>query len=1567
MMGNGDGMNPPPVPDSAIEPLAIVGLSARFPGARDADEYWRNLRAGVESVSSFDARELVQAGIPPAVVEHPRYIRARGALGDVDLFDAAFFGYTPNEAQAMDPQQRLFLECAHAALEHAGYAGDSQIGSVGVYAGCGLNSYLLNNLSAHPEMLQYVGFDKDYLATRVSYKLNLKGPSIAVQTACSTSLVAICQAAQALLTYQCDLALAGGVAIVLPDRSGYFYADGAIFSPDGHCRAFDAAAQGIVPGNGVGVVALKRLNDAIADGDVIHAVVRGFALNNDGAAKVGYTAPSIDGQAQAILMAHELAGVSADTISYVEAHGTGTPLGDPVEIAALTHAFRTTSTRNGYCAIGSVKSNIGHLDAAAGVASLIKTVLALRHRELPPSLHFAQPNPKIDFENSPFYVNARLAEWPAGSGPRRAGVSSFGIGGTNAHVVLEEAPEREPSGPSRPWSVLTVSGQTAAALDTATARLSGHLAATADPLADIAFSLQTGRARFAHRRAVVCRDPHEAVAALQARDPRLVHESVGDEGERAVVFMFPGQGSQYPGMGAGLYAQEEVFRRAVDDCAALALRDIDFDLRAIISPADEQQRVAAAERLEDTRVTQPAIFTLEYALACLWMSWGVKPAAMIGHSLGEYVAACVAGVFDLADAMRIVCMRAAAMSATRPGAMLAVSLSEADVRRRLGADLWLAAANAPAWSVVAGERARVEAFERELAGEGIAVQRLHTAGAFHSALMRDVAGPLADAIGDMPLGRPQIPYISNLTGTWIRDDEVRDPAYWARQVTEPVRFREGIEELAGFGAHVFLEIGPGQTLGRLAEQCLAGTSARPLPLVAASLPAARDRAGDAEVMAGAIATLWVAGATIDWRAYYAAERRLRVELPTYPFERQRYWLTPAPVRSAPAAAPPRAELADWFALPSWKRTPAPRPAEPGDSYLIFADEAGVGPALAARLRESGRTVALVRAGSVAIADGADLTIDPLDPSHYDWLALELRNRGPFPSSVLYLWGVTGAVADLTREQCETSCFFALLNLTRLIGSDDESAGRRLFVVTDGVHDITGHERLNPFKALALGPCRVAPQEYPSLVCRHIDVVIGADPADLVGRLAAEIDSAATERSVALRGIDRWVPASERIRLEGVEAGGEPLLPEQGVYLITGGFGGIGLEIARHLARTLKPTLVLTSRDALPHRSRWPERLARRADPRTVQRIHAVQALEALGAQVVAMQADVCDEGAMRALVADVERGHGPIDGVVHAAGVAGGGVIHLKTAEVAARVLAPKVTGVDVLSRVFDRTPPRFIALCSSLTSLAGGFGQVDYCAANACLDAFARAQTARKGILTIAINWDSWRDVGMSVDTHLPRDLEARRAAALATGIAPAEGVDAFVRALHARQPQILVSPDVVKFTAPRQAAPVAAEPAPAPVQAPAAAAPRRPRPLSTPLAAPADAIEEAVCRLWQDMLGIDVIGVHDSFFDLGGHSVLAIQVVARLNQQFGTHVPVARLYEGMTPAFLAEAIRAAAGEAAAVAVEAAPVERGRDRALQQKQHQQRRQAARQGERSVVMESAEPLGAGVSKTGERQ
>ena len=887
--------------------IAVVGMAGSFPMAEDVDKFWENLGSGAESVVSLSHDELKAMGVPEDLLADPAYVRTHVPFTGKELFDAGFFGYAPREAAQLDPQYRLLMECAETALQSAGYGQRPRACSIGVYVGSTGNSYLIRNLLPHLDLGQSDGYvelagllNGNYAGSTVlSYRLDLRGPSVTVQTACSTSLMAVHMACQALLGDECDMALAGGVSLDVEDRPGYLYQPGSIDSADGHCRAFDAEATGTISGSGVGVVVLKRLEDALRDGDTIHAVIRGSAANNDGADKVGYTAPSVSGQAAVIRAAQRAADVSADTISYVEAHGTGTVLGDPIEMAALTQAFRGDTERKGYCAVGSVKTNIGHLDAAAGVTGLIKTVLALRHRTLPPSLNFSRPNPKIDFDSSPFYVNTECRPWVVPEGcPRRAGVSSFGIGGTNVHVVLEEAPQLEveqtaqrqaaqPEQECGPYALM-LSARTESALRTSAEQLGAFVAAHPEvSLRDAAFTLRVGRSRFAHRAVVLASDHEEVERAVASRDPgRYVEGRVLSE-RPGVAFMFPGQGAQHPGMGQALYEREAVFRQEVDRCCEELEPLLGLDLRTLLFAAPEQ-RQQAAEMLEQTQYTQPALFVVSYAMAKWWQSQGVNPDAMLGHSIGEYVAACLAGVFGREDALRVVAARGRLLQATEPGAMLAVALPQAQLQAMNLAGCEIAAVNGQAQCVLSGAEAEIDSAQKVLEAAGVLVSRLKVSHAFHSHRVEPMLQAFRQVLSKVKLNAPELAFVSNVTGRWITAEEATDPEYWVRQVRGCVRFADGVAALLSRKDRVLLEVGAGEALSRLAR---GHEQAAGRVIVSSQL-----RAGAAEGQAlqplRCLAQLWVAGVAVDDAPCFRAEDGRRVPLPTYPFERQAYWIDP---------------------------------------------------------------------------------------------------------------------------------------------------------------------------------------------------------------------------------------------------------------------------------------------------------------------------------------------------------------------------------------------------------------------------------------------------------------------------------------------------------------------------------------------------------------------------------------------------------------------------------------------------------------------------------------------------
>jgi len=916
--------------DRPQDAVAIIGLAGRFPGADTVEQFWSNLCAGVESISRFSEAEL-EDSFSDEIRRASNFVKARPILEGVDQFDAEFFAMHAREAELTDPQQRLFLECSWQALEDAGYDPAKYRGAIGVFAGCSINTYFLQNVCSNRQLIEeftssyqvgcypmLLGAGHDFLATRVSYKLDLKGPSVTVQSACSTSLLAVAQACQSLLLYQSDMALAGGVSVTFPQKRGYQHLEGGMVAADGTCRPFDAKATGTIFGSGAGVVLLKRLQDAIDDGDHIYAVIRGCGVNNDGAGKVGFTAPSVDGQAAAIELAHATAGVDARSISYVECHGTATPLGDPIEVAGLTKAFRASTEERQFCALGSVKSNIGHLDAAAGVVGLIKTAMSLKHAILPASLHYEEPNPQIAFAETPFFVNARRTEWPAGPGPRRAGVSAFGLGGTNVHLVLEEPPPASARAqpPLAAGSLIVLSARSANALEAARANLASYLQSHPQvPLTDIAYTLQAGRRAFEHRLSIVGRNPQEVIARLQGSGPAYLRQAKSGRGH-GVAFMFPGQGAQYPDMGRDLYESQPQFRQHMDRCLEILKPLLEEDLRTLLYPSGAAQ--AAGERLKSTLAAQPAIFAVEYALAKLWMSWGVQPQAMLGHSIGEFVAAVLAGVMQLEDALALVAKRGQLMQALPAGAMLAVRLPESTLVPLLGPDLAIAAINGPSLCVVSGPHAAIEALEQVLQSRGVIGRRLHTSHAFHSAMVDPVIIPLREHVAKIKLSAPSLPYVSCVSGTWILPEQATSPDYWARHARLPVRFADGVATLATPETAVLLEIGPGNALSTLAHQSLQG---RDIAIITSLQDAAREQ-NDAECLLDALGRLWANGVQPDWRQLYERPPA-RVALPTYPFERKRHWIEPprqlrssgAPANAHDAPAAERAAAQDPIVTP----------------------------------------------------------------------------------------------------------------------------------------------------------------------------------------------------------------------------------------------------------------------------------------------------------------------------------------------------------------------------------------------------------------------------------------------------------------------------------------------------------------------------------------------------------------------------------------------------------------------------------------------------------------------------
>ncbi|MGC4088930.1 MAG: SDR family NAD(P)-dependent oxidoreductase [Polyangiaceae bacterium] len=1484
--------------ETGIE-IAIVGMAGRFPGAANVAALWRNLSNAVESVTRFDDAVLRARGVSESLLGDPHYVKAGIELDGVAEFDAGFFGFSPRDAEQLDPQQRVFLEVAWEALEHAGYAGSERPDVIGTFAGSGANFYLLRhllpslsqrgNVDVASLLAMLNANDKDSLATRVAYKLNLRGPAISVQTACSTSLVAVHQACQSLLCHEVDMALAGGVWLNLLQGQGYGYQVGGILSPDGHCRAFDADAAGTAIGSGAGVVVLKRLADARASGDTIFAVIKGSAINNDGAAKVGYTAPSVDGQETVIRAALAIAEVPARSIGYVEAHGTGTALGDPIELAALTRAYRASTDARGYCAIGALKTNIGHLDAAAGVAGLIKASLALYNECIPASLNFSAPNPQIEFENSPFFVCRDAIAWPRGASVRRAAVSSFGMGGTNAHLILEEAPQTSQRARASSWELLQLSARSPSALVAASHELAGHLRSNSDcSLADVAHTLSVGRARFDNRAAAVAAEPAVAAGLFDSVSASDCVTGVVLSERPSVAFLFPGQGAQRAGVGRELYARFVDFRAVLDACCAQLRPQLDVDLRELLL-AEPAHAERASEALQRTLLTQPALFVFEYALASLWRSLGLVPDAMLGHSVGEYVAATLAGVFDLNSALGLIVARGRALQASPPGAMLAVALSERELEPFLGLGCEVAAVNAAASCVLSGSLSAIEQVERALNEHGLGARRLRVSHAYHSSSIEPALKVFEADLRRVERRAPQIPFISNVSGRFITAAEAQSVEYWVRHARSCVRFHDGLTLLLSKADRVVLEVGPSEVLTKLARRHEIAAGER----IVTSLGEGR---GEVESLLRGRASLWVAGVETRETQPNDALPPARVPLPTYPFERQRYWVeaSSGPVEAAERRGSART-LDDWLYEARWKPSELASGCalSAGETVLLLGPASGFCVRLAAALRARGAEVIVAETG----ANFARI--------HRHRYMLELGNLAELTRLFSLVNEDVGPVAHVCHlscldvampvlpEQCLEQGYSLLLNVARALDASIGPAAKRVRItsVVNGLEDVTGIDRVIADKATLLGASRVVPLEYPNVECRVLDVLVAeADSVAeqrLIEQVSLELAAPIEEPLVAYRGARRWTPAYEPVR---VGAAARVQLREGGAYLITGGFGGVGLALAQSLARSKRARLALVGRGALPPREQWSDIIAHeRGSAELRWRLARLLELVELGADLLIIEADVCDRAAMREAVRTAKARFGALHGVIHAAGVAGGCTIDKSNPAETDRVLAPKLSGTRSLLAALASETPDFVVFCSSLTAVAADVSQADYCAANCFLDAVAVEAQRESRAVVLSIAWDTWRGVGMAAAQRLP-DAE---------GIEAAHGLDLLEKALACSPlaSRVLVSKLELTSRFERRSVTGLAQRFAAPTARVQQARPT----LRTPYVEPESPLEQDLAGLWAELTGVSPIGADDSLFELGGDSLLAVQLLARVSKQYGVEPNVAAFLRAPSVASLA------------------------------------------------------------------
>ena len=1330
----------------ASEKIAIVGMAGRFPSARNVAQFWNLLSDERMGTRWFSPEEMLENGVSAKELADPNYVRAANYLSDMECFDAGFFGFSPREASILDPQHRHFLECAWEAFEDAGHMPENFDGRIGVFAGSGMQAYLPFNLLTNPDLVEEIGLfllrhtgnDKDFLTTRLSYILNLQGPSVAVQTACSTSLVAVHQAAASLLSMECDMAIAGGVTVELPHRHGYKFAEGEIQSPDGICRPFDNDSEGTVFGSGAALVVLRRLEDAIADGDDIKAVLIGSAINNDGAQKAGYLAPSVDGQAEAAAEALAIANVPAETISYIEAHGTGTPVGDPIELAGLSQVYGAGGT--GFCGIGSVKSNVGHLDTAAGTTSLIKVVEALRHDVIPASLNYKTPNNRFDIANSPFYVVNESRSWPRGDIPRRAGINSLGVGGTNAHAIVEEAPRRPEMISKSCWRLFPFSARTTAALDGIQEKWRDFVSSDDMPsLADAAFTLRHGRREFAERRVIVAREKDDLSRALWNEAPSRIAGGKTGTGKAEVVFMFPGGGAQYPGAGAGLLETSDAFRNAVDECFAQMPADAPSDLRTVMFERSSDDEKARAS-MEMSGYAIPALFILEYAYAMIFMSWGVEAAALLGHSAGEYAAAVIARVMSVADALKIVVWRGKVMDAAAAGAMTIIPAPHTKVRELIGETLDIAALNAPDLCVVSGEVEKIGALETQLKDTEFEATRVRINVAAHSRILDDQLENFRGGIDGINLKSPEIPFVSSLRGDWGQEGDFSTIDYWVRHLRHTVRFADTVETVLKKPGQVLLEVGPGHTLGPLAE--MNPGKNEPLAVISSGRPP-KEADDDMALALVAAGNIWAVGGELDWDKLPGAGGR-RVSLPTYAFAKDRHWIEPGTgrlsetgeIEEETAVHLTRKENPDdWYVTKRWDLAPVP-PAEPqhGGGWLLFHGGDPVSDALVKALEARREKVTLVRPGDAFVREGDDYRLAPDVAEDYEALLADFKE---VPANILHCWPMASAADG------QKGLFDSAFCLARAIQSADPAEDIRLTFVGSGGFSVAGEPVSYPALGTLLGPVRVAPREISGLTAQYIDLEAKEDPAWSGKAILDEHDGATSDDCIALRGRKRYAQ-----KLAPLPAAAPTALPkrikEGGRYVITGGIGGIGLALARYLGGEAKAKLALIGRAVFPARDEWDTILKTSPASPVTSAISAIREVEEAGGKIMVLRADVTDKMALAVALDEVKAQFGGIDGIFHGAGIMDDAPMLGKSLDDTHRVLAAKVTGGGNLAALLPEGSLDFFAVFSSTSVVTAPPGQVDYVAGNSYLESLAASRSDG-----LAISWGVWRDIGMAARAY--------------------------------------------------------------------------------------------------------------------------------------------------------------------------------------------------------------------------
>lgn len=1507
--------------ENICQHVAIVGIACRFPGANNVDEFWNNIKNGVETIATFTDEELLQAGVSTDLFKNPNYVKRKGILADIELFDNSFFGVNFNDARILDPQHRIFFECVVEALESSGYSPSKYKGSIGVYAGMADSTYLQNNILKNSDIMlttdklqRRIATSISTLSTQISYYLNLKGPSININTACSTSLVLVAQAFRALVDYDCDLAIAGAVSIDIPQISGYEPYEGDILSLDGHCRAFDANATGTVFSNGAGVVVLKRLSDAIKDGDTIYACIRGYGLSNDGSDKASFTAASINGQVSCVTSALAFSAVSADTLGYIEAHGTGTALGDPVEVSALTEAFRNFTDRKQFCALGSVKANIGHTDVAAGMAGLIKAALSVKYGVIPPAVNYSAPNPHIDFINSPFYVPTNEIKWEANGELRRAGVSSFGIGGTNAHVILEEYRNNESTleGKNK-YQIICLSAKKNSALKQQKENLVKYLQEIQSnersnvDLRDIAYTLQAGRADYNYRYFCIASSLSEAESLLKnTRNPSAIDLRYDINSKKKVAFMFPGQGVQYAGMAAELYQTQPIFSHWIDICAAYLPIQTKKVLYATLG--QEKSNVDLTQEIHQTRYTQVVLFVIEYSLAQFLIKSGIYPDAMIGHSVGEYVAACIAETIDLDAVLRLLIARANLMHKMSPGAMTAVLLDATTVSNYINEYITIAAVNSPKHCVISGAVDQIEKVENFFLSQHITFKRLCLPHAFHSVLIDDILNDFRDLFNNITLKKPRVPFVSNVTGDWITDEQAIDPNYWCDHLRKTVYFCKGIKALLNSDINTFLEVGPSEALVKFVNEILAGNKNIIIKNV---LPAAKDASFESMHLLNVFGTLWIHGFSVQWPTHEADKNKKRIPLPTYPFQRKKCWVTPDSKISVAYGPMPYEK---WFYETTWLRKNINDFERSLDYlqidkffWLILADEQGVGKCLFSYLSDNTDNVLLVNHGDNFLENNAsELVMDFYDKSSYDRIFQKIKMPNKLPLRFIYSAPITtihsSEIFDIDElDRTKNTCFYGLLFFIQAYLAFFKNDKLDILVVANELCRVVGGESVFPAKNILTGLCKVVPQECYHININTVDIQLDEffkNPEKLVASILYQFvdptEDLAASNLVAIRGSYYW---EERYRaIHNRSSLTDTLLKAGGIYLVIGGLGGVGLVLSKSMALQVNCKFIFVNRSEFPPENTWDIWLENNSiEDSTSKKIKLLKEINDLGSTTVLFKADLIDYKALSVLVDKIQNEHGKINGVIHSAGIVDSDMLQEKTRDKADKVLDSKVIGTYVLASIFREVELDFFILCSSLSSIVGGLGLVDYSAANACLDAFVQTDFLEKTAFTSVINWNVWKGVGMAVRSGNPKDFQLLDEK---NEISPEDGTRIFLDILKNRHKQCIISRfdihDLLSRTRSKKQFMVSSK----------ETVEREAMELNIEYEAPHTLVEEKLAIIWQNLFCIDRVGVNDSFVELGGHSLLALKLIDDIDSEFGVVLSLGNISGATTIAQLARMI---------------------------------------------------------------